>query len=272
MRIENVAATPMMSQQTMAARAAKQEANREMDSIVISEDARTVSDWTKQFSRVFDFGYKGNALTTPVNADAGSRFAVRDDGNLFDNAADTYMKIKSDIENTYGNDDEKLKLYMFALDNAFEGHVAKQTSLYAHRMELNKKHYELYKDVPKNGLAPGEYSKSPAEPIVAHKDFNATEFADNLYKTGEAFVMAFTQGAKNGSAAAWENVNKALGGMQTTSINNMSFDDINIIMQGLASSGLDLAENFGDYWRDRHTSLANNASLSDYMRNVFMTA
>lgn len=268
MRIDHVAATPMASQYTTTAKAARQEANREMDSIVISEDARTVSDWTKQFGRTFDVGYKGNALSTIANNEDGSRFPLRENGDMFNHAADTYMQIKSDIEAACGKDNDKLKLYMFALDNAFEGYVNKQTDLQSFRMMRNQEHYEKYKDVPKNGLAEGEYSKSPTQPIVAHKDFDAAEFSNNLAKTGEAFVKAFTQGAKNGSAA-WESVNKVLGGMQTTSINNMSFNDIQIIMRGLSSGGLESAENIGGYWSDKHTSLANNTNLSDFMRNVF---
>lgn len=262
MKITNVAATPAAPTEVRAARAAKQEANREVDSIVISEDGRLVSDWTKQFGRIFNSGSTDNALefTTSDYGNLHSSAALQDGMNMYDYAADTYMRVKDQIDAKYGDDDEKHKLFMFALDSAFESSINKQTDLYMLRLNGSKMISDKY-DSP-------TYASNP---IITHKDFDAEKFALNLSKVGEEFTKAFTQGAKNGLSAAWENVNKVLGSMQTTSINNMSFNDVKIIMDGLSTHGDDLSGDFKSYWIGKYSSLADNSNLSDYMRSVFRT-
>ena len=239
---------------------------KEPFAVVISDDGRILSEWYTHFGKLFDNrleGVTGSTLDGPLLG----KFAPGIWGkNLYDDffsiGANTYMKIKEDIDEAYRGDPEKKRLLMFALDKAFEMHIHTETRQFASMMEFKR----LLEAETKTSGAGSGHGKSPFSPVFNHKDYNYEDFRKNLVQMGRDFVAAFTQGAKFGLDAAWENVDRLLGGVETTSVNNISYSDFRSVLGAVSDNKISSRT---DTWDRAAAALAGNANLSGYMRDVF---
>jgi hypothetical protein len=178
-----------------------------------------------------------------------------------------YNELREQVINDFSHDTELLEANLRALDEGFKWHLNHLAMIESATLWLDQ--------VREQFAQKGTPSPIDNHPIATHRDFNHREFRENTINMLREFATQYIQQINSNGGdfeSAWNSTLAILSAMETTSVNNLSFDDFMVFQSSKwfredAEEGVTMMQLQARHG-NLHDAFRNNPNMSENLREI----